>query len=92
MCLTGILKGGLSRGQSKDTQGGVEVPCRIEHSDCNIFLEESSSQRTVPGLLLMDFKGQAIGKVLTCVTACAWNFHDFPLRKQQSPRLGTNST
>lgn len=37
----------------------------------------------------MDFKGQAIGNILTCVTAGAWNFHDFPLRKQQSPRLVT---
>lgn len=92
MCLTGISKGGLSRGQSKDMQGGVEAPCRTEHTGCNIFLEERSLQRTVPGLRPMHFKGQAVGKVLTRVTACAWNFHDFPLRKQQSRRLSTNST
>lgn len=39
----------------------------------------------------MGFKGQAMGNVLTRVTAGSWDAHDFPLKKQQSPTLGTNS-
>lgn len=44
-----------------------------------IFPEQASSKKkTVLALGLTDFKGQAIGNILTCVTAGAWNFHDSP--------------
>lgn len=35
----------------------------------------------------MGFKGQAIGNVLTCVTAGAWNFHDFPLKETAKSQI-----
>lgn len=85
------LKGNVSRGESKNIQEGVAVPCRLEHNDWPVIKKYLSgiklALKNSPWLGLMDFKGQAIGNILTCVTAGAWNFHDFPLKKTAKSQI-----
>ena len=42
------LKGDLSRGQPKNIQGGVTIPCRIEHNDWPVVKKYLSGIELTP--------------------------------------------